>query len=268
LLGSFNANYDAGIVRVEKRMGRGLSLLSSFAYSKCIDQLGTPITQSEEGNGMMYAADRMNLGLDRGLCGMDNRLRTVFSFVYQLPFGRGKPLLNQGGVVNKIVGGWMVSGIATFSDGEWESVQDNFDISNTGEALARPDAYCNPNKPLSQRTTGEWFKSACFGNVGLDNPADPSTYRYGTAARSMIELPGINNWDIGVLKDVSVNERVRFQFRAESFNSMNHVPLGSPNGTMGGATLSCVGLPCQGTFPTISTAGNPRQIQLAMKLLW
>ena len=249
-------------------MGRGLSLLASFTYPKCIDQLGTPISQSEEGNRNLYAEDRTNLGLDRGLCGVDNRLRTVYSFVYQLPVGRGKHFLISGGPLAKVLGDWAVSGIATFSDGEWESVQDNFDISNTGEPYQRPDAYCNPNLPLSQRTTGEWFKSACFGNVGLDNPADPTTYRYGTAARAMIELPGINDGDIAVLKDVSVSERMRFQFRAESINTMNHVSLGSPNGTIGGATLSCVGLPCQGTFPTISTAGSPRQIQLALKLLW
>jgi len=268
LLSGFNANYNAGIVRVEKRMGHGLSLLASFAYSKCLDQLGTPITQSEEGNGMQYAADPYNLGLDRGLCGMDIRLRTVYSFMYQLPVGHGKPLLNYGGVLNKIVGGWMVTGIATFSDGEPESVQDNFDIANTGEALERPDQYCNPNLPLSQRTTGQWFNAACFGNLNDDVAGVPSSWHYGTSSRSSIIVPGTNDWDIAVLKDISVNERARLQFRVESFNTMNHVPLSEPNGTMQGSTLSCVGEPCQDGFPQISTAGNPRQIQLALKLLW
>jgi hypothetical protein len=84
----------------------------------------------------------------------------------------------------------------------------------------------------------------------------------------VINTPGVNDWDIALLKDISVNERVRFQFRAEAFNTMNHTPLNEPNGTMGGSTLSCVGEPCQGTFPTISTAGNPRQIQLGLKLYW
>jgi len=267
LLGVFNANYNAGIVNVEKRMGRGLSLLASFAYSKCIDQLGVPITQSEEGNGMMYAMTRDNLGLERGLCGMDNRLRNVYSFMYQLPVGRGKRFLSSGGPLAKVLGDWAVSGIATFSDGEWESVQESMDISNTGTgSLQRPDAYCNPNWPLSKRTTGQWFNAACFGNLAL--ASNPPYYHWGTAARAMIELPGINNWDIAVMKDVSVTERVRFQFRAESFNTMNHVPYGSPNGTMNSTDPTCVGWPCQGDFPTIKTAGNPRQVQLALKLLW
>lgn len=268
LLGVFNANYNAGIIRVEKRMGRGLSLLASYSYSKCLDQLGTPITQSEEGNGMGYAEDSYDLSIDKGLCGMDIRGRAVFSYIYQLPIGRGKHFLSSGGVLSKFIGDWVVSGITTFADGEPESVQDNFDIANTGESLERPDQYCNPNLPLAQRTTAVWFNSACFGNLNLDNPAVPSSYRYGTGGRSVIATPGVNDWDIALLKDVSVNERVRFQFRVESFNTMNHTPLNEPNGTMGGSTLSCVGEPCQGSFPMISTAGNPRQIQLGLKLYW
>jgi hypothetical protein len=269
MITGLNATYDGGTIKVEKRMGHGLSLLASFTYSKCLDEQGTPITQSEEGNGMMYAMDPYHWYLDKGRCGMDNRLRNVYSFMYQLPFGRGKPLLNQGGVLDKIVGGWMVTGIATFSDGEFESVQDNYDIANVGEGLERPDQYCNPNLPLSQRTTGVWFNPSCFGNLGLDVVGSPSTWRFGTAARSAIELQGTNNWDIAILKDVRVKERVRFQFRLESFNTMNHVFYGSPDGTFEGGSLYAMGA-AQDGFPTIGGSGsrNPRQVQLALKLLW
>ena len=263
LRGAFSANYNAAIVRVEKRMGPdGLSLLASYAYGKCLDQEGTPISQSEEGNGMGIAEDRTDFNRDRGLCGADIRQRAVFSYMYQLPFGQGKRFLNRGGVLNEVVGGWSLSGITTFASGEPESVQDNFDISNTGEGLQRPDAYCNPNLPKSQRTLAAWFNPSCFGNLNLDPP-----YRYGTARRSMIITPGTNDWDVGALKEFPIHDAIHFEFRAEAFNAMNEVPLGEPNGTMGGSSLSSTGADL-GTFPTISSAGNPRQIQLALKLLW
>ena len=263
LRGAFSATYNAAIVRVEKRTGRdGLSLLASYAYGQCLDQEGTPISQSEESNGMSMAEDRTNFARDRGLCGSDIRNRAVFSYSYQLPFGRGKHFLNRGEIVNELVGGWSISGITTLANGQPESVQDNFDISNTGEGLQRPDAYCNPNLPKSQRTVAAWFNASCFGNLNLD----PS-YRYGTARRSMIIIPGTNRSDVAVLKEFPIHDDIRFQFRTELFNALNQVPLGAPNGTMGGSSLSSTGADL-GTFPTISSAGNPRQIQLALKLLW
>jgi hypothetical protein len=265
--GVFNATYNGGTIRVEKRMDKtGLSLLASYTWSKSIDQLGTPYAQSDEGNGMEYADDRLDFGLDKGLSGVDIPRRVVFSYMYQLPIGRGKHFLSHGGVLSKFIGDWSVNGITTFSDGEYESVQDSLDPSNTGEALQRPDRYCNGNWPLSQRSTTYWFDSSCYGDLWL--VANPTAYRYGDDGRSTIIDPGINNWDIAILKDIPVNERVRLQFRAEAFDTFNHQHYGDPNGTMNDSTFNCVGEPCEGNFPTISSAGNPRQIQFALKLLF
>jgi hypothetical protein len=83
----------------------------------------------------------------------------------------------------------------------------------------------------------------------------------------MIIIPGTNRSDVAVLKEFPIHDDIRFQFRTELFNALNQVPLGAPNGTMGGSSLSSTGADL-GTFPTISSAGNPRQIQLALKLLW
>ncbi len=83
----------------------------------------------------------------------------------------------------------------------------------------------------------------------------------------MIITPGTNDWDVAVLKGFPIHDAIHFEFRAEAFNAMNEVPLGEPDGTMGGSSLSSTGADL-GTFPTISSAGNPRQIQLALKLLW
>ena len=254
----FNSNYNAAIVRVEKRMGKGLALLSSYSWSKCMDQVGTPNGQGQEEGGTQGAEDRTNLAREKGLCATQYLHRAVFSYIYEFPFGRGKPFLNSGGVLDKFVGGWTLTGITAFQSGAPESVQDSIDVSNTGAAYQRPDVYCNPNLSSSQRTLQHWFNTSCFGNVGLDNPADPSSYRFGNSGRMVIlNAPGINNFDMALLKDTSVKERVRLQFRAEFFNAFNHPPLGTPDSAMSDSH-----------YGWITTAGNPRQIQLALKLLW
>jgi hypothetical protein len=87
MMSVFNANYNAGIVRVEKRMGKGLSMLSSYSYSKCMDEVGTPDGNSEETDGTLGAQNRFDIAAEKGLCGMHILHRAVFSYIYQLPFG-------------------------------------------------------------------------------------------------------------------------------------------------------------------------------------
>jgi hypothetical protein len=249
----FNSSYNAAIVRVEKRMGKGLSLLASYSWSKCMDQVGTPNGQGQEEGGTQGAEDRTDLAREKGLCATQYLHRAVFSYIYEFPFGRGKPYLNRGGVANKFLGGWTLTGLTTFQSGAPESVQDSIDVSNTGAAYERPDVYCNPNLPSSKRTLLEWFNTSCFGNLNLDPP-----YRFGTAGRmDILDGPGINNFDMALLKDTSLYERARLQFRAEFFNAFNHPPLWPPDSAM-----------ADSTWGQVIGAGNPRQIQLALKLIW
>lgn len=250
---AFTANYQAGILRVERRLASGLMLMGSYSFSKTLDQTygGGFAGDPGDSGGVLSPQDRTNWRAEKGRSGGDIRHRGVVSFVYQLPFGNGKPLLSSGRLLDAFVGGWTFTGIGTFQSGGPMSVQALTDVSNTGTAFQRTDALFNPNLPASQRSPARWFDTSAFVN--------PTTYRYGNAGRTLVDLPGVNNWDLSLMKDFTATERLRFQFRAEAFNALNHTMLGTPDQTWGDANS---------TFGVIRSARSPRLIQLALRMLF
>jgi hypothetical protein len=246
---AFNATYHALIVKAEKRMSHGLSFLTSYSWAKAIDQTYGAAGDPGESGGVLAPQDRTNWSAEKALSGMNLKHRAVLSFLYQLPFGPGKPLANWRGAAGKLLGGWMVTGITTFQSGAPLTIRTLVDVSNTGTAFQRPDALRNPVLPTSERTLARWFDTSAF--------ADPKTFRYGNAGRSLVEKPGINNWDASLLKDTTLTERVKMQFRAEFFNAFNHPMWGTPTFELG-----------DDRFGQISSARDPRLIQLGLKLIY
>jgi hypothetical protein len=104
------------------------------------------------------------------------------------------------------------------------------------------------NLPSGQRTPSDWFNIAAF--------AAPTCICFGNSGRDILRGPGFVDLDFSVVRNFMIRERFRLQFRAESFNVMNHPNFGLPN--------SVIGNPAVGT---ITTTINPeRQNQLALKL--
>jgi hypothetical protein len=164
--------------------------------------------------------DEHNPRLDHGLSDFDVKHRLVTSFVYQLPFGRGKKFAgNLNKAADLAVGGWQVTGILTFQKGFPFSVlaNDQFGLLTTFTQRANLVPGCNPNGGF-QKSISEWFNKACF--------AQPLAGQFGDSGRNIIRGPGINNWDMGIGKDFKFTERVAFQFRAEAFNLFNHAQYG------------------------------------------
>ncbi|PYV07772.1 MAG: hypothetical protein DMG23_15335, partial [Acidobacteria bacterium] len=95
------------------------------------------------------------------------------------------------------------------------------------------------------------------------NPCDPNTWnltgrpRFGNSGRSILDGPGFQNWDIGLLKDFSLGEKLRMQFRAEFFNAFNQAHFNDPRRNI---TSSTVG--------KIFGAHEPRNIQFGVKFIW
>jgi hypothetical protein len=161
-----------------------------------------------------------NPSLDHGLSDFDVNHRFVTSFVYQLPFGRGK---KYGNSMNKAadlaLGGWQVTGITTFQKGFPFSVlaNDKFGLLTTFTQRANLVSGCNPTGGL-HKSINEWFNTSCF--------VQPLAGQFGNTGRDIIRGPGINNWDFGIGKAFKFTERVAFQFRAEAFNVFNHAQYG------------------------------------------
>jgi hypothetical protein len=158
------------------------------------------------------------------------------------------------GPVGAMIKGWQLSGILTFYTGSPFTVTtSNVDPAGLGllgnsAASSRPDLVCNPYQGAAG-TVAAWFNTACF------KPVPDGQVRPGNAGRGVLRGPGFENWDATLSKTFSLKERYNFQFRAETFNLLNH-----PNPNAFGSTNITSTL-----FGTISSFRAARRLQLAIK---
>jgi hypothetical protein len=241
-----DANYNGLQVKLEKRYSSGLQFISSYTYSKCIDNgPGTNV-----GEGGTFAQDAThNLQAARGPCSQDARQRYSLSGIYALPFGKGRAFLSQvSRAEDAILGGWQFNGILTLRSGQPFTVVMSSDVANVG-GTTWANAVGNPNEG-APRTIYQWFNKAAF--------VSPAQYTFGNEGRDMVVGPPVNNVDLSLFKVFTVTEHESFQFRAEFFNALNHSQFALPAATLG--------VP---TFGQISSTLHPaRQIQLSLKFLF
>ena len=212
------SNYNAGNVKLERRSS-SLALVTIYTWAKSMDDKSAAAGVGGT-NAFAGHMDEHNPRLDHGLSDFDVNHRFVTSFVYQLPFGRGKKFgANMNKAADLALGGWQTTGIVTFQKGFPFSVlaNDNFGLLTTFTQRANLVSGCNPNGGFS-KSIQEWFNTACF--------VQPLAGQFGDSGRNIIRGPGINNWDLGLGKDFRFTERVAFQFRVETFNTFNHHQYG------------------------------------------
>jgi hypothetical protein len=234
---------------VQKRLSHGLSTLVSYTASKLIDD----VSASDGPNAFTLThQNQNNFRLDRSVSALDRSQILRVSSIYELPFGRGKPL-GAGittPVIGQIISGWQISSIVSFATG--------FPMG-MGCAICvfpanRPDLIGDPNQGASgpaQSRLDRYFNVDAFK---VNTP-----FHYGTAARVLPNTrgPGQANADISFIKNTQFGER-SIQFRAEFFNAFNRPEFGQPDRNFG-----------SGTFGQISYQANlPRQIQFGLKFYW
>ncbi|MGH9667464.1 MAG: hypothetical protein ACRD9L_23830, partial [Bryobacteraceae bacterium] len=231
-----NSTYHALIAKLERRFSKGASLLASYTFGHSIDGGG-----NEHDTGDVGPQNVRDLAAEKGASNFDVRHRFVFSGLYQLPFGK------QGGFASHVIRNWQLSGIFSAQTGQPFSATLSTDPSGTG-TTARPNRIADGNLPPDQRSRTQWFNTAAF--------IAPGCVCFGNSGRDILRGPGFMDLDLGIARDFLFAERFRLQFRAESFNLMNHPNFGLPN--------SAIGNPGVGI---ITTTINPeRQNQLALKL--
>ncbi|MGH7753517.1 MAG: hypothetical protein ACREN5_11940, partial [Gemmatimonadales bacterium] len=160
----------------------------------------------------------------------------------------GKPFANVRGAAGKIIGGWQVAGITYLRTGQPFSV--SFNATQPGWFSGRADVVKVGNLSRSQRSLERWFDASGY--------RVPAPFTYGASARNHLFGPGDIVFDVSFLKDTSITERIKTQFRAEFFNFPNHPSFGNPGGNLSVA----------GSLGRITGAGDPRQIQFGMKVLF
>lgn len=247
-LGFVSANSSKGIssyhgfdLHLERRYSNGIAIIGNYTFMK---QMG--IAGVDNYTVMMIDNIKHSYGAE------GNQHRSVISFVYEVPFGRGKRFANSlHPVLDQIVGGWQTNGILTFRSGSFLSAASNVNNGAGGRQQNRADATGLPaNLPTDERTRQRWFNTAAF--------ADPTYTRFGTSGVGVILGPGGSNWDLSIVKNMRIREGMNLQFRTEMFNAMNQVNLNNP----------ATNVSNKPTFGTITGAAAARIIQLGLKLVF
>jgi hypothetical protein len=270
-----NSNYNALWVTGNKRFGRGLQFNASYTYSKSIDY------NSLNTQGVIVQ-NSFDLRGNRGLSDFDTRNRFVINALYELPF-KG----------NRVIEGWQISGITQWQNGNPINILSGNPVTLpgtlpaavgrfTGNATIRPDVV-GPVKVIGD--PNQWFTNTvcdprpggtCPAGAVFMLPVEPTLvstpnglltiYHFGSLGRNTITGPGFSNTDFSILKNTTIFENIRMQFRAEFFDIFNHANFGQPN-AMAVTGPSNFGVITSTRFPT-GDSGSSRQVQFALKLLF
>ena len=230
-----------------KHTSNRLQFLLGYTFSKSLD--------NSSGYGEQF--NPVNPRLSRGLSAFDSTHNFVISYAYTLPFDKlDGP--------KKLTNGWQISGITRFATGLPVTIVDNSDHSLLGTAFGGPitldvDTPDLVGKVITtdpRKTGGYYFNSSAFGPAPLGS--------IGTAGRRFFHGPGINNWDVALLKDTRLTERLDLQLRAELYNVFNHAQFLTPGGiiTYNPSTL----IPNSNSMGLVPGARDPRIGQLSLKL--
>ena len=253
------SRYSAFQTKYEWRMGADITLLSSLTLSKAKDN-GAGALENQNGN-FPAPQDFRNLDADYAVSAYAQPYNSTTSFVWSLPFGRGKRWgSGVSPAMDALVGGWQLTGINMFTPGEMVTFQYSpapaFQVSAitndfSGANNYRPNITCDPYAAEGQQSITNWFNPAC---VAL--PTDPSQ-PFGNSPRNNVRGPNFWQVDLAATKLIPLGGRVRAQARIEAFNLFNRVNYTSPAANRSNAN-----------FGTITSTFDARQVQLGFKVIW
>jgi hypothetical protein len=261
------SNYDSLQVRLEKRYSHGLQYELAYTFAHALDNASSASLGSVN-NGDFQ--DQRFPNQNYGNADFDVRQRLVFSYLYDLPFGRGRAFgKDASGVVNQIIGDWQMTGVFSAATGNYYTATDINDVSVSGSDCggtvgyycSRPARVGNPNaKPC---IPGTLFNTCAFADDNT-NPGIVPLGTFGNAGRNIIEGPGYTTWDTSLVKQFAITEQKHLEFRAEFFNVLNHVNY--LFGQFGAISAEPTPLEMgQSGFGYPLAARAPRQIQVALK---
>jgi hypothetical protein len=223
--------YNAGSVVLTHRTRYGLTAQSSYFFTRNLsDADGSAATTN--GNSVLengpFIMDRFNIRGDYGNVNFTRRHRWLSTYVYELPFGRGKRFgHDMNSIVKVILGNWQTSGTFLVQSGPFLTPYyfGGTDPSGTGANFKdpgqRPDRICNGS--VSNPTANHYFDGNCFVV-----PAD-GIGRFGNSGVGILVGPGSVVWNAGIFKVLPIKEKLRLRLEASFTNILNHANLGIPD---------------------------------------
>lgn len=238
------SNYNSMQVKLEHRFNAGLSATTSYTYQKGLGY----VTSNSTGVGSTNFYIDFSRNYSR--LGNDRTHTLVQSFIYQLPFGKGKRWANTG-AASWIAGGWQVTGVMSIESGAPFSVTSSATILNA------------PSNTQLANINGKFRK---LGGIGAGSPwfdtsvfSAPTTPVYGNTGQNSFVGPGFFNLDGSVFRSFAVTERVIFELRAEAFSLTNTPQYGNPSSSVTNSDFGQINASSGGA------SGN-RTVELAGKL--
>lgn len=233
-----DSHYNALQFTANRTVGN-LTLSLAYAYSHSIDD-----SSDRSDNAFVNA---FNLAANRASSNFDMRHSASISYVYNLPFFRGT------GFVHNALGGWQVSGITVAQTGLPFSVPNNTFGDSAGVANgtgtgSRPDLVGNPHNLGGNTNPLQFYNPSAY--------AAPTGLTFGNVGRNTLNLPGRLNFNFGLFKRFTLNERAGFEFRAETFNLFNHTQFNSINNAFSVGSTS---------FLQLNGTHDPRRMQLGLR---
>jgi hypothetical protein len=241
--------YQALELSVRQRLAHGLSYTAAYTRSRLMDDASSVFDASIlTGPIANYpVADSFNRALERDYSTGDMPHVFVSSIVWDPPAGPGRAHQLHG-AIGAIVNNWTIATLVTLQSGvPIAIIQTTNNNAFAGFGVQRPNLVGEPTLPADQRTPDQWFNTAAFATAPV--------FTIGTASRNPVRGPSYRDVDLALIRRIPVGSRGAIELRAEIFNLLNTVNLGAPGTVLGAAS-----------FGTITTALDPRVVQLALKL--
>jgi hypothetical protein len=240
-----NSSYHSLQVTANRRFARGVQFGTAWTWSKAmgyVDADGTAVSSVVSPRVWNY-----------GEAGFDRTHVVKLNYLWDVPGGPWRT-----GIAKYVVQGWQLSGITSFVSGAPTGVGYalvvNRDTTGTPDLGARIVVTANPVLPKSDRTFSRNFDTSVF--------AAPAVGSIGNAAKYLIRGPGVNNWDLSILKNIPVREPFKLQLRCEIYNAFNHTQFTALDTT---ARFDAQGRQVNATFGSFTAASNPRIMQIALR---
>jgi hypothetical protein len=245
-----SSTYHGFTVQADRRMAGGLWYNVNYTWAKALTDvdLRSYSAGSQQNQYQRY--------LERADDGNIRRQQLRFSYLFDLPVGRGKrfggslPML-----ADFFLGGWQLAGITTMMTGARLSpTYSNSDPANTNQFSGRPDRTGDGNFDSSEMRDLIRARQPILDIGAFVLPASGRGY-YGNSARNILTGPGNMTWNMGVHKNWNIKERARMQFRWELFNAFNRPNFSNPVTNIQ-----------SGSFGLVTSAGSGRSMLFGLRL--
>ncbi|MGA3185510.1 MAG: carboxypeptidase regulatory-like domain-containing protein [Bryobacteraceae bacterium] len=245
---AYSSHYNSLQVKFNRRFATGLLITTSFTWQKDLSY------QSDDDGGLTFFIDQRR---NYAPTDFDRTFNYVQSYVYELPFGPGKRMLNSG-AASHILGGWQVSAILTLETGIPIQLTANGGSLNSPGSTQTPNQIAPVTYPKGINVGNPWFSTTSFAQ-----PTGAGVF--GNVGRNPIFGPGLFGLNASLFKHFRITERINAELRGEAFQITNSPQFGQPQGSLTSSTFGYV-TGTLGSGSGVNGTGGGRAFQLGFKL--